>query len=255
MKKPFSTSWILIVGLIIVIIITAILLLTRDAESSNSSSQNGPEQRTQKTPEPTLQIANIGLTSLADNEVTTQATRDYARAGLRGFYLFGDKFTSNDPRINPNFEFASLKKDAKIIAAIDGTVTHIRQQSESSDYEVFLQPFAGSTWTIGYDHLVNLQVQTGDKVVVGDVLGNPSLQNNGLYRFEFQVNNEEASGTVHHCPSNLLSPGTAPKILAELQSHQDAWETITKLELYQPENQSPTGCLVPTLTPAQAEGR
>ncbi len=205
--------------------------------------------------EPDIVLQNFGLRSMDDVEYTENALREYADRGLKGFYAFGESLGRNDPRRNPNFEFSSVKAGAPIIAAIDGTIGFIKDQPETGDSEVMLQPRDGSIWTVAYDHLTNLKVAKGDRVKAGDVLGEPSVQNNGTHRFEFQVNKGQNTDTLHICPSTIVDGAKAPALLAELTAMQERWNSLSGKNLYDTKVQSPIGCLVPMLTPAQAEGR
>ncbi len=113
-----------------------------------------------------------------------------------------------------------------------------------------------SNWIIGYDHVTDLKVQKGDKVKVGDVIGAPARQNNGLLRFEFQVNkNKNGQDGIHVCPSTLLAPAVKEAQLKQLRDMQDSWEKTTGLELYDTTKQEPTGCLMKDMTPAYAQGQ
>lgn len=214
-----------------------------------------PQQNTSGKPvEDNLELKNLGLASMDSVLVAESALRDYESMGLRGFYLFGDKLGNDNARKNPNFEFSSLKPGTEVIAAIDGVIVHVREQSDGDDSEVFLQTRDGSQWMIGYDHLINLKVKKGQQVKVGDVLGEPAPQGNGSLRFEFQVN-KEAGSTEHVCPSTLLAKDVAEKTLAELRAMMDLWNQIGRKTLYTFSDQSPVGCLVKTLTPEQAQGK
>ncbi len=217
-----------------------------DKKDSTSSSQSLEES----TDEPDIELQNFGLSSLDSVEINKFAVSEYNSNGLKGFYVFGDKLSEG--RTNPNFEFASLKDGTKVVAAIDGVIGFVKQQD--GDFEVFLMPKDDSVWTIGYDHLVNVTVKQGDKVKAGDVLGEPAVQNNGLTRFEIQINKGQDDDTVHICPSTLLAASVKDKLLADLVAMQNSWESATGLELYDVSAQDPTGCLVKTLTPTQAEG-
>jgi hypothetical protein len=205
--------------------------------------------------EANLVLQNVGI-GPDDILVTQQAVREYESRGLKGFYIFGDKLGGkDDTRINPNFEFSSVKAEAKIVSAIDGVIGFIKEQPESKDYEVFVQPKEGSMWTVGYDHLVDVAVKKGDKVKAGDVLGKPAIQGNGLHRFEIQINKDQSNTTTHYCPTSLLDPAVKEATLKWLGNMQAQWNTTAGLQLYDLSQQSPTGCLAKTMTPAQAEGR
>lgn len=202
--------------------------------------------------EPDIVLQNIGIDSIDNVDINNYAVREFDTHGLKGFYVFGDSLSGG--RQNPNFEFASLKDGTKAVSAIDGVVTFIKEQSETSDFEVFVQPKDDSAWTVGYDHLVNVTVTKGQTVKAGDVLGEPAEQNNGLTRFEVQINKDEGGETTHYCPTTLLDEDVKAMVEEKLLEMQKSWESVTGKELYDTDAQDPIGCLKTTLTPAEAEG-
>ena len=221
-------------------------------KQANQQGQNGQINRTDETP---VKLQNLGLSSFDNIIYDPFAVAEFASQGKKGFYVFGDPLPGG--RTNPNFEYSSVKKDAKVVAAIDGVIVHINEQHENGqdDFEVFLQTSDKSVWMIGYDHLINVAVKQGDRVKVGDFLGNPGVQNNGLARFEIQVN-KETSTTEHICPTTLLADSIKDQMFEGLKTVMNTWEDETGLELYDLAAQNPIGCKnKTTLTPAEAEGR
>lgn len=255
----------LIVPVLVVLVVVAIggFLLTRPKDKKDGP-QDGKttisDQTKPKTASPTpaaveadVALQNFGIASFESIEVSKNALREYTSKGLKGFYVFGDVLSGG--RKNPNFEFAAMKKGTPVIAAIDGYIVDVKEQADSKDYEVFLQPKEGSQWVLGYDHLVNVKVQRGSTVKVGDTLGEPAVENNGQYRFEFQVNKGINNDVTHVCPSTLLAASVKDKWTADLLAMQKKWETVSGYDLYNETTQNPVGCLYKTLTPAEAEGR
>lgn len=256
----------LIIGLVIVLVIVggivAYVVVAKDKAEVNTTAQPTAQTQSKSTSPDTLALKNFGLAKIGpydksagasgDIAVTQDALRDLSR-GLKGFYVFGEPLEGG--RLNPNFEFASVKDGAKVVAAIDGVVTFIKEQPETGDTEVFLQPKENSMWTVGYDHLTNVTVKKGDTVKAGDPLGEAAKQNNGVRRFELQINRDVNGTTTHVCPSTLLDESVKVSLLADLTAMQAAWETFSGKDLYKVEAQNPVGCLYSTLTPAQAEGR
>lgn len=246
-------------ALLLVIVVLGVVgfigyrVFSSKSDSSDQNEHAKTEQTTANASEADIELQNIGLASMSEVDITTQAVREYSNKGLKGFYVFGDQLSGG--RLNPNFEYASLKPNAKVVSAIDGVVGFVKQQPESDDYEVFIQPKEGSMWTIGYDHITNVVVKKGDSIKAGAVIGEPAVQNNGLTRFEIQINKDENGQTTHICPTTLLASSVKDKVQGELQSMQTEWEKVTKLELYNLDLQNPVGCLTTTLTPQQAEGR
>lgn len=230
---------------------------SRKNETETTGNQEKSVQQAQSanpTSEPDIVLKNLGLANINSATVYTRfAVQDYASNGMKGFYVFGDALPGN--RVNPNFEYASLKEDAEVISAIDGTVTFVREQPETNDYEVFIQPKDGSIWTVGYDHLVGVKVAQGNTVKAGDVLGTAAVQNNGLYRFELQINKDVAGVTTHYCPVSLLDPAVSEAAISDLTTVQNAWEAVKSQDLYNPATQNPVGCTKTTLSVTEAEGR
>lgn len=255
MKKSINQagfSHILIVLAIVAIGVVGFVGWRVMSGQQKHASNTEHETKTAQVSEPDIQLQNIGLASLDSVLVSTNATREFKSQGLKGFYVFGDKLSGG--RLNPNFEFASLKEGTKVISAIDGVVAFIKEQG-NEDFEVFVQPKEGSMWTIGYDHIAKVAVKKGDPIKVGAVIGEPAMQNNGLTRFEIQINKDQNGQTTHICPTTLLAAGVKNDIVNGLTTMQNNWEKTTGLELYDVSAQNPVGCLMTTLTPQQAEGR
>lgn len=240
--------------LILMIAVVAVIIgLVGWRVMQKNDTETSVNQSTMTEAEEDISLQNLGLASFDSIDITTNAVREYASNGLKGFYVFGDSLPGG--RLNPNFEYASLKPGTKVISAIDGVVGFIKVQQDSGDSEVFIQPKEGSAWTIGYDHLTNVTVKQGQSVKAGEVLGEPAVQNNGLLRFEIQINKDQDGATTHYCPSILLNSSVKENWLAQLSSMQDSWESVTGLELYDTSAQNPIGCLKQTMTPQEAEGR
>lgn len=208
-------------------------------------------------------LYNLGGITLAKYDATTGMAGDikFSKDGLdpaRGketpVFLFGQKLPKNSEsepqRINPNFEFGGISKQIDIISAIDGVVVHIEQQAESSDYEVFLSNKDNGTWVIGYDHLVNLTVKKGDTVKVGQKLGLVAKQNSGDYRYELQINDEKEK--LMYCPIELLDGSVQSTIAGQLTQLTTDWTTWYGKDVF---GQHIGGCIKPTITTAESEGR
>ena len=253
-QSGFVHVWLV---LVVVTVLAVISFAGYKVLKSNATQESNTSQSTSKNQaEDTLALQNVGLTSMDSVLVTQDALREYDNLGLKGFYPFGDKLGGKtDTRLNPNFEFASLKEGTQVVSAIDGIVAFIKEQSGSGDSEVFIQPKEGSMWTIGYDHITNLTVKKGDTVKAGAVIGQPARQGNGALRFEFQVNKDQAGTTTHVCPSTVLAGAVKDTVLGQLTAMQQEWNTVSGRELYNVSAQNPVGCLKTTMSVNEAEGR
>lgn len=258
-RKNLNSQGSALVILLVVILLTVIGFVVWRVLAGNNSLTNEDSIKKDQSDsnfsfaKANLELQNLGLESLELNQFNQNALREFESKGMKGFYVFGDKLSGN--RQNPNFEFSSIKPGTKIISALDGTVVEVKSQDESSDSEIIIQAGDDSPWTVGYDHLTKVTLKRGDKVKSGDILGEASMQNNGLLRFEIQVNKDENGETTHVCPTTLLSESVKEKWVSQLTSHQNQWEESSGLEMYDLSAQNPVGCLKTSLTPAEAEGR
>ncbi|MCW1929684.1 MAG: M23 family metallopeptidase [Candidatus Kerfeldbacteria bacterium] len=173
-------------------------------------------------------------------------------------FLFGQplpKSPGQPQRINPNLEFGGLKTPVTLIAAMDGVVAFIKEQSESNDYEVFLQTHENSEWMVGYDHVTDLRVVKGQRVSVGDVLGKAARENTGYYRYELQINYEGGNDSVMYCPTDLLDPSVRAAEQAKLDALVKSWEQSYSAAFSGPAYPEQSGgCTQPTITNAESQG-
>lgn len=163
-------------------------------------------------------------------------------------FLFGQPLPKDVPMPNPNFEFAGLDKPITLVSAIDGIVAFIQEQSETNDYEVFLQTKENSIWVISYDHVTDLQVQKGQAIHVGDVIGKAAVQNNGVYRYELQINKEVNGVTTYHCPTELLAADVKAQTVSAMEQMITDWNTFMGQKVY---GTYTTSCTKPMMTTAE----
>jgi hypothetical protein len=230
--------------------------------SQKKSNNNTPAQETTspiqqsdntRVAEEALSLQNLGIDISSGVIVTEDALVDLAK-GFKGFYGFGEPLPPDNKRTNPNFEFASVAADTPIIAAIDGEIVNIEAQTESNDSEIFIKTSNRSVWTVSYDHVTNLKVKKGDRVTAGTVLGNAAIQNNGLYRFELQINKDEKGTTTHHCPMSLVVDSQKSTLSSELKNMMQQWNELAGKPLYGLDSQDPIGCTKLLITSKEAEG-
>lgn len=210
-------------------------------DSISQSNSSALSSSASSKAEDTLELKNLG-TDLSNLIVDNNVLREYKTNGIKGFYTFGEKLPGKNI-LNPNFEYASLRSSTKVISPIDGVIAFIRPQEDTKDYEVFIQTFEGSIWTISMDHLIKLEVKKGDKVSIGDVIGYPNIQGNGTYRFEIQINKDKDGKTSYYCPTFLLESNAREILGKKITDMEKSWESVSKLDLYSIEKEKYPGCL------------
>jgi hypothetical protein len=214
---------------------------TKNSEIIERVSSSSSSESLAALTDDSFELKNLG-TDMSNLIVDNNVLREYKSNGIKGFYTFGEKLPGKDI-LNPNFEFASLRSSTKVISPIDGVIGFIRPQEDTKDYEVFIQTFEGSIWTISLDHLVKLEVKKGDKVSVGDLIGYPNIQGNGTYRFEIQINKDKDGKTSYYCPTFLLESNAREIIGKKITDMEKSWESLSKLDLYSIEKEKYPGCL------------
>lgn len=100
--------------------------------------------------------------------------------------------------ISPAFEYIT-KIDAEVRSTSHGTISSINYQEESEDYELHIILKQNSAYLIIYDHVKNLEVEQGDLVNPGDILGIVGNWSETLGRTELQINLDD----LHICPLQL----------------------------------------------------
>lgn len=212
-----------------------------ESVGTNNSVSKESSSSSIDTKDDDIVLSNLG-TDMSNLIVDNNVLREYKTNGIKGFYPFGEKLPGKDI-LNPNFEYASLRSSTKVISPIDGVIGFIRSQEDTKDYEVFIQTFEGSIWTISMDHLVKLVVKKGDKVSVGDLIGYPNIQGNGTYRFEIQINKDLDGNTTYYCPTFLLESNAREILGKKITDMEKSWESVSKLDLYSIEKEKYPGCL------------
>jgi murein DD-endopeptidase MepM/ murein hydrolase activator NlpD len=235
---------------------------TTNTQTTNQPAATNTDvnNTTPVTAEETLTLSNLGGVSFAGHNTSTGMAGDismsktYLDAGAGRtvpVFLFGQPLPGRDHvQLNPNLEFGGMTAAINVVAAIDGVVGFVRQQSDSNDYEVFLMPKENSIWTIGYDHLTDVTVKQGDTVTVGQVLGKAARENNGMYRYELQINKDVAGVTTFHCPMDLLRDDVKATQNAAIEQFIREWNTFYGSDVYSPYT---TACAKSVLTLAETQ--
>jgi hypothetical protein len=186
--------------------------------------------------EEVLELANLGGVTFGRHNTSTRTAGDFSMSktylgidqGMTvPMYVFGQPLPGRaTTQLNPNLEFGGLTSPVTVISAIDGIVGFVRQQAESNDSEIFLQTNENSVWTIGYDHITDVTVKQGDRVTVGQVLGKAARENNGVYRYELQINKDVNGVTTFHCPTDLLRADVKATQVAAIEQLIKDWNAF-----------------------------
>jgi murein DD-endopeptidase MepM/ murein hydrolase activator NlpD len=243
-------------GLLIMGIIVVGAACGKQQTTTNTTTQNNNQSVTNSvTTEEVLELANLGGIQFATHvpgsptagDISMSKTYLDAGAGRNvPVFLFGQPLPGRaTTQLNPNLEFGGLTSAVNVVAAIDGIVGFVKQQADSNDYEVFLQTAENSIWTIGYDHLTDVTVEQGDRVTAGQLLGKAARENNGMYRYELQINKDVNGVTTFHCPTELLRSDVKASTVSAIEQFIKDWNTFYGSDVYSPYT---TACTQSVLT-------
>ncbi len=168
--------------------------------------------------------------------------------GNKIFSEFADEIVGSDGlKILPHPTYF-LPLGTKLISPVDGVINTIKYQERDDDYEIGIIPDRFSKWTIGFDHIINLEVQEGDKVNAGDVVGEVAQSNSPdlpieLGWTELQIGEREAPAI---CPFLLLNKSVKADIEEKITQLAEDWEKFIGKDVYSQEKWISPGCLAET---------
>jgi hypothetical protein len=170
--------------------------------------------------------------------------------------LFGQSLAhmGQPDRLNPNLDFRGLARQVDVLAAIDGKVLFVHERPTGKEYEVTLAKTDNGAWLVSYDHVTDLQIKRGDRVVTGQALGRAAPYRSGTYYYQLQVAHKtSATGDVieYVCPTTLLNPDVRPAYVEGMNLFVRDWITFRTKDTYGAQD---GGCVEQTLKPKQVDG-
>lgn len=197
---------------------------------ANCDKTNSQEEaETEKTP---FVIENLGV-RFGPWDSTTNEAGDFLFLDISNFPKivseFGAEVVAYDGSIKmlPTIDFI-IRDDAPVFAISEGKVSRLFYQEGGEwvidDYEIGIQSLNDSNYEVGYDHLVNIQVELGDTIVPGDTLGYARPLFEGLGFFEIMINNYETG--YSYCPFCLFNPDKLDNYRSQLSRLIQDWETF-----------------------------
>lgn len=244
--------WVLI--LIVVLILLAVLAIQK-VSRNNPATQNQTTNLTQKALKkdgPPLLIKNLPV-NLAPYDSATGMAGDFKFTKQKlqfdilysdfGFYIPAspDQPSKNNPQ--PTF---IVPLGTKVHSLVDGYVVAIGKVW-SGDYSIGVAENAQSQYIYETEHVINPVVKVGDKVKAGDVIAEVS---------DFDTGNPSGFGTVemgilkggnpprHLCPFLYLDPSVKDKILSDIETLHNDWNTYMGKTIYNASDYKAPGCLM-----------
>ena len=158
----------------------------------------------------------------------------------RPFLEFGNfEHTKENPgKLIENWFF--VKSKTKVMAPADGKV-YIGFIEHTKDWSVSMQ-MLGSPWIVSIEHLLNLEVEEGDQVKAGDILGE-AVPKFGVGFTELAVWTGGRE-IYKYCPFDFLDESLKPVYTEKLNKLASDWEEFVGKNIYEEEKWVSPGCLV-----------
>ena len=115
-------------------------------------------------------------------------------SAVTSFIPFGADLTPTQK--NPAFEYFVRDGNEPVRASTAGYVDRVFLNDNFPDYEIWIKLSSGSVYRMIYDHVSNLKVKEGSKILAGDTLGTVG---DGR-RTELQINKISENKELAYCP-------------------------------------------------------
>ena len=141
----------------------------------------------------------------------------------------------------PHFSYV-VKVNTDVFAIAEGKVFSIFYQEDGNDYEIGIRSERNPNFEVFYDHLQNLQIDTGDLVQPGQNLGTPRSWGTTHAFLEIMINNTEDK--YSYCPFVFFEPDKAVEYRDLVLQLINDWETFKgDTTLYDESTLIYAGCL------------
>ena len=164
------------------------------------------------------------------------------------FTEFGHKIVNDmGEKFLPEIGF-NVPVGTKVVSPIDGIITDLKLYEPSQDYIIFMGTDETSPWIVGFEHVYNLRVKVGDKILAGQELAevSPSYGKTEFGNVEINVWTAGQS-IIKYCPFNFLDESLKPVYEEKLNKLASDWEEFVGKDVYKQEDWFQPGCLVESL--------
>jgi len=187
-------------------------------------------------------ITNLGV-NFGPYDPATDKAGDFVftMSANKVFLEFGAQVSSPDGvKELPTFEYR-IDPKAHVMAITEGEIVRMVYQDETDDYEIGARSTKDPEFYVGYDHIKSPTVKMGDKLVSGQVLGNPGTWDATYGRFEIMINND-AKG-LSYCPFVFFDPALLAEYQQKVSQLMQDWEAYkSDANIYDEDGHVSPGC-------------
>ena len=209
--------------------------------------------QTERLPEMKPILKNLGIKIEPWDKTTNRAgdflfeNKNYVDNKI--FTEFAHKIVNDmGEKLLPEIGF-NVPVGTKVVSPIDGVITDVKFYEPSQDYLFSIKTDESSPWMVGFEHVYNVRMKVGDKVLVGQELAevSPSYGRTEFGNVEINVWTG-GQGILKYCPFEFLDETLKP--IYEEKTHQLAkdWEEFMGKDVYKQEDWVAPGCLLHNIT-------
>ena len=219
-------------------------------EAPKAKEPDGEElQQTNELQEIRPVLKNLGINMQPWDKKTNRAgdflfeNKNYVDNKI--FTEFANKIVNEfGEKLLPEIGF-NVPVGTKVVSPIDGVIIDVKFYEPSQDYLVSMKTDESSPWIVGFEHIYNLRMKAGDKVLAGQELAevSPSYGRTEFGNVEINVW-IGGQNIIKYCPFEFLDESL--KQVYEEKIHQLArdWEEFIGKNVYSQEDWVAPGCLL-----------
>lgn len=133
----------------------------------------------------------------------------------------------------------------KVVSPINGVITDVKFYEPSQDYIIFIKTDASSPWIVGFEHVYNVRMKAGDRVLAGQELAEVSPSYGKTEFGNVEINVWTASqNIIKYCPFDFLDESLKPTYEEKINQLARDWEEFIGKDVYKQENWVAPGCLL-----------
>jgi len=231
---------------------------TQSIQTSNPKTQS--ELKPKSAPPASLQktiiekdkppvLKNLGINIQPWDKTTNRAgdfefkNKNYVDNKI--FTEFAHKIVNDmGEKLLPEIGF-NVPVGTKVVSPIDGVVTGVGFYEPSQDYIISMKTNESTPWIVGFEHIYNMRIKVGDRVLVGQELAevSPSYGKTEFGNVEIDVWTG-GHGIIKYCPFEFLDESLKLIYKEKINQLTKDWEEFIGKDVYKQENWVAPGCLL-----------
>ncbi|MBS3067467.1 hypothetical protein J4450_02090 [Candidatus Micrarchaeota archaeon] len=137
----------------------------------------------------------------------------------------------------------------KVISPIEGVITDVNFFEPSQDYLISIKTHESSPWIVGFEHVYNVRIKPGDKVLVGQELAEVSPSYGKIEFGNVEINVwTGGQNIIKYCPFEFLDNSLKPMYKEKINRLANDWEEFIGKDVYKQEAWVAPGCLLHNIT-------